>query len=142
MTVENKMKKGEYRIMQLRTRAVKYKWNKRREPFTKLMTIPWRLRFDINESPTRDQEIALWKVFRKWEIVQEMRALLPNRRINSNLTKLDLIRLWVRLRDPTIYENYDCELFLERYYGMKSCRHWSHVAPQGDQRYIPRNQNG
>ena len=125
--------------MQLRRRAVKYKWKKGREPFTRLMTIPRRLRAEIDESPTRDQEIALWKAFRKWEIVQEMRALLPDRRINSKLTKLDLIRLWVRLRDPMIFENYDCYLFLERYYGMRNCLHWMYVGPQGEQRYIPRN---
>ena len=133
MKAESKRANAQFRIMQLRRRAVKYQWKKRRVPFTNLMTIPARLRRNIIRSPTFEKEVPLWKVFRHWEIVQEMREALPDRRINSNDDKLKLIRLWIELCDPTLPQIYYCELYWQRHYRFDH-RHFLTAW-----KYIPKN---
>lgn len=102
MRTKSKTEKNEYRIMQLRNRAVQYRWIKRRKQFTWPLWIPKRLRGDMERSPNYKKEVRLWKLFRKWEVVQEMRETLPDRTISRNTKKLDLIRMWIELRDPTV----------------------------------------
>ena len=130
MKPKSRKANAHHRIMQSRERAVKYQWKKRRVPFTKLMNIPARLRRNIIRSPTFGKEVSLWKVFRHWEIVQELKEALPHQRVNSNDDKLMLIRLWIRLRDPTLPQTYYCGLYWKRYCRF-DYRHfltaWNHV---------------
>ena len=98
----------------LRGRVIRYTL-KKRAPFKRLITIPRHVQMKMLRSGDRFTQIRIWKLNRKWEIVEQMRATYPEKRINSKDSKYRLITQWRRLdKESGQAATYWTESFQER----------------------------